>query len=71
MLLNDKTTAKVWDVKGYIPLSIEAKIVYGRDQYTIYKMFNGLKAGSYTFTLTFNEQDYGNWAIEQSAAEPE
>ena len=63
-LLNDKSTGKVWNVKGYIPLSIKAKIGYGQSQHTVSKVFRGLEAGSYTFTLTFDENGIGSWALE-------
>ena len=61
--LDEDTTEKEFVVKGFVPLSIEADIVYGPDQKTIYRDLEGLKAGSYTFTLTFDENDRGSWSV--------
>ncbi len=69
LLLNNDTTEKEWRVKGYIPVSIEADIIYGSDNYKIVKNFGEMEAGSYTFTLFFDEDDRGSWAIEQNDAE--
>ena len=69
VLLNGKKTGKVWNVKGYVPLSIAANIVYGRDQIQIWKGLEGMEAGSYTFTLTFDENDRGKWTVSLNEAE--
>jgi hypothetical protein len=61
--LNEETTGKERHAKGYIPLAIEAHIVYGSLQYNIYRDLRGLEAGSYTFILTFNEKDVGTWDV--------
>ena len=66
LLLDKDTTGKVWHVKGYIPLSIRAEVLYGNSTRKISRSFRDLEAGSYTFTLTFNEDDRGTWAIEKN-----
>ena len=65
LLLNNNKTGKEWNVKGYIPISIEADIAYGSDKYKLTKIFYGMEAGSYTFTLTFDENDRGSWTIKK------
>ena len=68
-LLKKNITGKEWDVKGYIPISIDADIVYGSDKYKLIKNFYGMEAGSYTFTLTFDEDDRGSWVIKKNDVE--
>ena len=64
LLLDEDTTHKVWKVRGYIPVAIDADIIYGAGEYTITRNFNELPPGSYTFTLTFDENDVGMWSFE-------
>ena len=64
LLLDEDTTRKVWKVHGYIPVAIDADIIYGTGKYTITRNFSGLPPGSYTFTLKFDENDVGMWSIE-------
>ena len=64
LLLNENTTRKVWTVRGYIPVAIDADILYGTGEYMITRNFGGLPPGSYTFTLTFDKNDMGMWSIE-------
>ena len=66
LLLDADTTGKTWKVKGYIPLSIRAEIMYGSDEFGISRTFSELEAGSYTFTLSFAENDRGRWDIEKN-----
>jgi hypothetical protein len=66
LLLNKDRTGKTWTAKGYIPLSIRADVLYGSDNAAISRSFSGLEAGSYTFTLTFDENDSGSWDIRQT-----
>ena len=69
LLLDKDTTGKEWNVKGYIPISIQADIVYGSDKYKITRNFDGVEAGSYTFTLIFDENDSGRWSIKRNDVE--
>ena len=66
LLLDEDLTRKEWRVKGYIPISIEAFILYGSDEYSIFRSLDGLEAGSYTFTLSFDVNDSGTWSIEKT-----
>ena len=68
-LLNEDKTNKEWHVKGYKPISIVANILYGASKYRISRNFRSLDAGSYTFALTFDENDVGTWSIEENIVE--
>ena len=69
LLLSKDTTDKEWDVKGYIPVSIAADIMYGSEEYKVTRNLRGMEPGSYTFTLTFDEDDRGRWAVEKNYVE--
>jgi len=65
LILDEDTVGKEWDAKGYIPLSIRAEILYGSNNIGVTRTFRELAPGSYTFTLTFNENDQGSWTVEK------
>lgn len=65
VLLNAERTTKTWKVGGYEPVAIEARVLYGSDEFSIIRNFDGLEAGRYTFTLTFDENDRGRWSVEK------
>lgn len=65
LLLNHDRTGKEWDVKGYIPISIAADVMYGNREFRVTRNLRGMKAGSYTFTLIFDENDVGSWVVEE------
>lgn len=69
LLLDKDTTGKEWDVKGFIPLYIKANILIGSDNISITRTFKDMPAGSYTFTLTFNEKNRGSWSMKGTDVE--
>jgi hypothetical protein len=69
-VMAEDTTEKVWNAKGYIPLYIVVDILYGSSTMKIGRNFDGLEAGSYTFTFTFDEEKYrGTWDIEKNVSD--
>ena len=66
LVMDEDRTRKEWNIKGYIPLSIQAFILYGSEEHSIYRDLEGSEAGSYTFTLTFDVNDRGTWNIEKT-----
>jgi hypothetical protein len=66
-MLNKDKTGKEWKAKGYIPVAISADVLYGRIDFKITRNLAEMDPGRYTFTLTFDENDVGIWAVSQNA----
>jgi len=68
LLLDDDTTRKVWQVKGYVPVSIRAELLVGSSEVVFTRNFRDRGPGSYTFVLTIDENDFGAWSIEPGSS---
>ena len=64
-----ETIRKEFDVKGYIPVSIAANVLYGANDFHITRIMGPVEPGSYTFTLFFDENDRGSWTVTKTRSE--
>jgi hypothetical protein len=66
LILNEETTSKEWNVRGFTPVAIRAEVLAGSNEFAVTRNFTDLDPGRYTFTLEFDEQDVPRWQIEPS-----